>query len=196
MDVRWAEFIFLIFIAATFIIRWPYVRLIRKNQIVDDRKTTLEKYLLFGAWLGMMFLPTVYILTPFLDTANYNIPPALNILGLILLITTAWLFYMSHRDLGTNWSVTLEVRQDHILITDGIYEKIRHPMYTSIWLWVIAQALILNNYIAGLSGIVFFGLLYFLRVKKEEQMMIKQFGAQYIEYMWKTNRLFPKIKKS
>lgn len=95
--------------------------------------------------------------------------------------------------MGLNWSVSLEVRDEHTLVTNGIYSAIRHPMYAAIWLWVILQALLLNNYVVGFSGIVFFGLLYFLRVGKEEEMMIRQFGQQYKEYKTRTNRIFPKM---
>ena len=31
------------------------------------------------------------------------------------------LFYVVHRDLGRSWSVTLELRDDHALITHGVY---------------------------------------------------------------------------
>jgi protein-S-isoprenylcysteine O-methyltransferase Ste14 len=104
-----------------------------------------------------------------------------------------WVFWRSHRDLGTNWSPTLEIREQHTLVTHGIYRRIRHPMYLSIWLLVIAQALILQNYIAGFSGLVPFALLYFLRVPKEERMMREEFGKAYDEYLLVTGRILPKF---
>ncbi|WP_439341624.1 methyltransferase [Vacuolonema iberomarrocanum] len=85
------------------------------------------------------------------------------------------------------------MREDQMLITNGIYQKVRQPMYTSLWLWVIAQALVLTNWIAGLSGMVTFGTLYFTRVGAEERMMLKQFGEEYQAYMQRTKRLLPYI---
>jgi protein-S-isoprenylcysteine O-methyltransferase Ste14 len=79
------------------------------------------------------------------------------------------------------------------LVTHGIYARIRHPMYLSIWLLVIAQAMILPNYIAGFSGLVPFALLYFLRVPKEESMMKHEFGKAYEDYMLKTGRILPRL---
>ena len=144
-------------------------------------------------FLGMSLLPLLRILSPWLDFANYQLPTVLGILGIVLLIPTAIIFYRSHRDLGKNWSVSLEIREEHSLVTHGIYKRIRHPMYTAIWLWVICQALLLQNYIAGLSGIVGFGLLYFFRVGKEEAMMEAQFGEDYLKYKKRTYKLIPKI---
>ena len=143
--------------------------------------------------MGMSILPLVYILSPWLDFANYNLPLWLNILGAVLLIPTAVLFYRSHNDLGQNWSVSLEIREEHSLVTNGIYNYVRHPMYSAIFLWTICQGLLLQNYIAGLSGFLGFGLLYLFRVGREEKMMEKEFGAQYREYKKNTKRLIPNI---
>ena len=117
----------------------------------------------------------------------------MNITGIVVYILSLYLFWKSHHDLGKNWSPTLEIREQHTLIIDGIYKKVRHPMYTSIWLWCIAQALLLPNYIAGFSGIISFALLYFLRVDNEEKMMLEQFGEDYEIYMQNTGRFLPKF---
>src|SRR5258705_12904216 len=77
--------------------------------------------------------------------------------------TALLMFKLTHRALGRNWSVRLDVREDHQLITEGIYRKIRHPMYSAFWLWAFAQALLLPNWVAGFSGLVGFGILFFVK---------------------------------
>ncbi|MEM1134424.1 MAG: protein-S-isoprenylcysteine O-methyltransferase [Bacteroidota bacterium] len=177
----------------TSVIRWPHQKRNKNNQIANDQKSSLEKSLLFAVSLGMMLLPLLYIFSPILVFADYSLPIWAQAMGILLSIPSLWLFYRSHKDLGQNWSVSLEVREGHTLVTAGIYKYVRHPMYTAIWLWVFAQPFLLTNFIAGLSGIITFGLLYFFRVNSEEQMMLKQFGEQYKNYMQQTNRLIPKI---
>jgi len=108
-------------------------------------------------------------------------------------IAALGMFYLTHKALGTNWSVSLDVRKNHQLITKGVYRYMRHPMYTAFWLWALAQALLLPNWVAGLSGIVGFALLYFVRVNREEQLMIDTFGEDYRSYMLRTKRLIPWI---
>jgi protein-S-isoprenylcysteine O-methyltransferase Ste14 len=66
-------------------------------------------------------------------------------------------------------------------------------MYTAFWLWAIAQACLLPNWVAGFAGIVGFGTLFFGRVGREEQMMIETFGDDYRQYMSKTYRIIPLI---
>ncbi|MEM7108559.1 MAG: protein-S-isoprenylcysteine O-methyltransferase [Bacteroidota bacterium] len=180
-------------VLASIVIRTPHERRNKSNKIVDDQKTTLEKVLLFLVFIGMMISPLIYVFTGILDFANYTLPLVFQWAGVLFIVLFVWLFYRSHKDLGQNWSVSLEIRDEHTLVSSGVYRKIRHPMYTAIWCWVIGQSLLLHNYIAGLSGILTFGLMYLLRVGPEEQMMEKTFGEQYKVYKTKTGRLLPKF---
>ena len=91
------------------------------------------------------------------------------------------------------WSVSLDLREDHKLVTTGIYEKVRHPMYSAFWLWAVAQPFLLSNWIAGFSGIVGFGTLYLLRLGQEERMMEGEFGQEYRDYCKRTKRIIPGI---
>jgi protein-S-isoprenylcysteine O-methyltransferase Ste14 len=66
-------------------------------------------------------------------------------------------------------------------------------MYASHVLWAIAQALLIQNWIAGLASLVVFLPLYLLRVPHEEDMMLKQFGDQYRAYMDRTGGVIPRL---
>jgi len=104
-----------------------------------------------------------------------------------------WLFWRSHGDLGRNWSPSLQLREGHELVTGGVYRSIRHPMYASMWLWGVAQALLLQNWIAGWAGLVSFVPLYLLRVPREERMMLDEFGEEYRSYMNRTGCIIPRL---
>jgi protein-S-isoprenylcysteine O-methyltransferase Ste14 len=78
-------------------------------------------------------------------------------------------------------------------VTNGVYLRTRHPMYSAFWLWALAQALLLPNWFAGLAGLVGFGTLFFCRVGREERLMLQTFGKEYSAYMARTARLVPWI---
>ena len=103
------------------------------------------------------------------------------------------MFRLTHKALGRMWSVSLQLKQDHKLITSGIYRRLRHPMYTAFWLMALAQALLLPNWIAGPAGLVGFGFLFFSRVGPEERLMEKAFGQEYRDYKARTKRVLPFI---
>jgi protein-S-isoprenylcysteine O-methyltransferase Ste14 len=141
----------------------------------------------------MCLLPATYVLTGEPKLADYPFRPALAWIGAAVFVSSLWLFHRTHKDLGRNWSVTLEIRDRHSLVTSGVYRHVRHPMYSAFWLWAIAQALLLPNWIAGPAGLVGFGTLFFLRIGREEQLMIEAFGDEYRDYMRRTSRVLPGI---
>jgi protein-S-isoprenylcysteine O-methyltransferase Ste14 len=171
-------------------IRAPHGQRSRRLKVVVSRKGPLETVLLTVAWIGFL-VPLVWIASPALSFAEYRLYLALLIAGIVCLVFGLWLFYRSHADLGTYWSVTLEVREQHRLITHGVYRRVRHPMYTSLLLYSVGQALVLPNWVAGPSYLVTFGVLFMFRVHAEERMMRDQFGDEYAMYSGRTKRLVP-----
>jgi protein-S-isoprenylcysteine O-methyltransferase Ste14 len=195
MEPLVAKIIYMIgYWAANFVIRAPYIKAHQRLPIRANRKTRGDTGLFLAVGVGGFFLPLIYVFTPVLSFADYSSPLWVGLIGVVVLLLGNWVFWKSHKDLGTNWSPTLEIREKHTLVTHGIYRRIRHPMYLSIWLLVIAQTMILPNYIAGFSGVVPFALLYFLRVPKEERMMREEFGESYDEYLLGTGRILPRLR--
>ena len=180
-------------IIAEMIIRAPISRKQRKEAKSERRVTTQEKVLLGLLFLAMFFVPLFYSVTIWLDFANYVLPSWAGWVGVVLMLFALFIFWRAHADLGLNWSPSLEIRTEHKLITNGIFSYIRHPMYASQWVWVIAQPLLLQNWVAGWLNLLIFIFFYFLRVKAEEQLMLEQFGDQYRSYMQKVGAVFPKF---
>jgi protein-S-isoprenylcysteine O-methyltransferase Ste14 len=189
-----------IFIAVYFIaliieviIRVPLDRKRRQEKMSEQRVTSQEQILLGLLTLGGLVAPIIYAATNWLDFANYTLPAWAGWLGVLFTTAALFVFWRAHADLGLNWSPSLEIREKHELITRGIYGVIRHPMYASQWLLVIAQPLLLQNWIAGFLNLLVFIPFYLLRVKAEEQMMLDSFGMKYQEYMKNTGKVLPKM---
>jgi protein-S-isoprenylcysteine O-methyltransferase Ste14 len=178
-------------------IRVPHERQRRQTRMVVDRVDWSERSLLGLMFVGMFFIPTAYTFTSRLDGADYRLPQeargATGGAGTAVLAAAVWLFWRSHADLGRNWSPSLQLLEGHELVTEGVYRSIRHPMYASMWLWGVAQALLLQNWVAGWASLVLFLPLYLLRVPREERMMLDEFGEEYRAYMNRTGRVVPPL---
>lgn len=179
-------------IVGQIIIRAPYNKRRKAEKMSERRITAQEKAILSLLLLGGFILPVLYAATSWIDFANYRLPPWAGWVGVALLAGTLFVFWRAHADLGRNWSPSLEIRETHELITRGIYGVIRHPMYASQWLWVIAQPLLLHNWLAGSVGLAAFIPFYFLRVQAEEKLMLDTFGDQYRDYMSKVGGVIPR----
>ncbi len=197
LDHPW-NIVFLVGFVVYASIRHVFEKRTRGEEKVVRRLDGLEKGLLAIVMLGSFLAPVLYLFTPLLGFADYSLPPLVPWIGAAFMLTALWMFWRSHTDLGQNWSITLELRRDHSLINHGVYRRIRHPMYLSIFLWSICQALLLENWLAGWSALVTFAPLYFVRTPREEALMCEHFGEEYRAYMAQTGRLIPRMttKKS
>ena len=178
---------------AYYAIRYPHQRRSRKTPVTNRRDRMRERTLIAISYSGLFVIPLLYVLTGEPKFADYEFHPIQAWIGTLVLAAGMALLHRTHRDLGRAWSITLEIRDQHTLVTRGIYERLRHPMYAAFWLWAISHALLLPNWIAGLSGLVGFGTLFFARVGQEERMMLEAFGDEYRAYMARTYRLIPGI---
>jgi len=190
MDNRFKISYFIVLLIGS-IIRVIYTRSYKRKSVKDDRKTVTDAILILLPGIGMFVLPIIFVLTNWLDFATYQLPAWAGWIGVALVAFMLWLLWRSHFELGLNWTPTLQIMDEHALITSDVYQFIRHPMYTAHLVWGIAQPLLLHNWIVGFSMIFTFipGLLY--RIPREEQMMVDHFKERYQSYLGKTYRLFP-----
>lgn len=171
-------------------IRAPHGQRSRSVKVVKDRKGRREVILLTLAMVGF-FVPLIWVASPLFAFAEYPLHGVPLAVGILCLAVGLWLFHRSHVDLGRNWSITLQVREQHQLVQSGVYRKLRHPMYSALLLYSVGQALVLPNWVAGPSYLVTFGILFVFRVQREESMMIEEFGDEYTAYMATTRRIVP-----
>ena len=189
-----AKSIWVLLTVAWYVIRRPHVRRARKTPVRHSARDRREWMLLAISFAGLGILPFLYVATGFPISADYPFRPLQGWFGAAVALAALTMFYLTHRALGRNWSISLDVRETHKLVTDGVYARVRHPMYAAFWLWALAQALLLPNWIAGLSGLVGFGTLYAFRVGREEKLMMDAFGNEYRAYMARTARLVPRLR--
>ena len=112
-------------------------------------------------------------------------------LGIVSLPSFLW----THRALGKNWSATLEIKEQHTLVTSGPYRWVRHPMYTTIFVQALASFLVSANWVIGMAGLGT-NLMVAARVADEEALMIDEFGDQYRAYMRRTGRFLPPLGRA
>jgi protein-S-isoprenylcysteine O-methyltransferase Ste14 len=176
-----------------YIIRYPFERRAKRVGVRKSLFDRRESSLLALALVGLFVIPAIYVLTGFPAALDRPFVAWLAWLGIVPEIGALWLFRRSHADLGRNWSISLELREQHALVMNGVYRHIRHPMYTSFFLLGIAQLLLIPNWLAGLAGVAGAGVLFAFRVAREERMMLESFGDEYRAYMANTKRIVPWI---
>ena len=157
-----------------------------------ESKLNIALRALIGAifFLGVLF----YIVRPqVLVWAELPLPQWLQWLGVVLGVVSLPLLAWTQLALGSNFSPTLHVRREHTLVKSGPYRYVRHPMYTALFLSLLAILLLTRNWLVGGVPLVGLCVIVLLRVPHEESAMIEKFGDAYREYMKRTGRFLPRL---
>lgn len=164
-------------------------------------KTVIEERRRYSMWLSILIGYAVltvflYIFAPqTLAWAAVPLAGWVRIMGWILSIGALLWFVWIHRSLGSNLSTRLAIKDCQVLVTDGPYRRIRHPMYSAFFVLHIAVFFLTANWFIGASWMAGLTLIILLRVRREEEMLLDRFGDQYGAYMRRTGRFLPPMKQ-
>ncbi len=143
---------------------------------------------------GFLLLTTALLLCgsnpPWLARITFSLPVWLRWASVVSGLASLGLWTWTQAELGRQWSAQLTLRDQHYLITTGPYSRIRHPMYTAIYVWVGSLALASSDWLFVAMAVSTIAILSF-RVPREEKMMMAGFGDQYLNYMNRTGRYLP-----
>ncbi len=146
-----------------------------------------------GFFALMTFLVMYLIGMAWINTFSFPLPGWSRWTGFALGVVSVIFWTWTQVTLDTQWSAQLQLTKNHHLVTTGPYAYIRHPLYTAMFGWCVALSLLTANWIfiavcvLSIAGLVW-------RVPKEEQMMVEAFGEEYIAYMQRTARFFPRLR--
>lgn len=78
--------------------------------------------------------------------------------------------------------------QSSSLVTEGVYQISRNPMYVGFLLCIIAWGIFQDNLLALIFGLLFVPYMNRFQIKVEERFLEKLFGEQFTEYCQKVRR--------
>lgn len=84
--------------------------------------------------------------------------------------------------------------KENKLLTTGVYAWVRNPIYSAFAFIFTGILFWQNNIFLFIFPVIFWGIMTIL-VKKEEKILLYNFGQEYINYSNKVNRCIPWIPK-
>ncbi len=117
-------------------------------------------------------------------------PLILRIAGATVYTAGLLLAIIARIQLGANWTdiENGQVLSDHIIVSNGLYRYIRHPIYIGDLLLLIGFELSLNSWLIVLVGLMVPVVLW--KATHEERIVIKNLPG-YAEYCRTTKRFIP-----
>jgi protein-S-isoprenylcysteine O-methyltransferase Ste14 len=107
---------------------------------------------------------------------------------IVMMISTLLLLFGLHYIIE-GWK--LVYKSEGELITHGVYEKMRHPQYTGIYLIIVAFIIQWPTLITIIM-FPFLVLTYYNLAKREEKDILEKYPEEYREYIEKTPMFLPK----
>jgi protein-S-isoprenylcysteine O-methyltransferase Ste14 len=93
--------------------------------------------------------------------------------------------------LGSLWSGSVSAKEDHVVIRNGPYGLVRHPIYTGLIIAAFAQSIQVGQ-AANLVGAVLFSLGLWLKARLEERFLGQELGTDaYADYRRRIPMLIP-----
>jgi protein-S-isoprenylcysteine O-methyltransferase Ste14 len=168
---------------------WVTEKKADKEKPPTSTKTNLiERYSLFIFYipLSLQLLGIPLFPLPFI--------PFLQIAGFLLVLLGMGISVSARISLGTNWShaASYQIKQKHSLVTSGIYQYIRHPIYTGLLLALTGAELVAQSYLFIAVFLCMF-IWSYRAGKREEKILTAHFCKQYTEYKKKSKMLLPFI---
>jgi protein-S-isoprenylcysteine O-methyltransferase Ste14 len=140
--------------------------------------------------VGISLVAFPYIPSPLFATrilprtlVTYWIGVVLNFLGLAFAV---W----ARRHIGSNWSGTVTVKENHALIRTGPYAWVRHPIYTGLLTAILGSA-VARGELRGVWALALCSFAFVSKLRIEERWMRQVFGADYERYSAEVPALVP-----
>jgi protein-S-isoprenylcysteine O-methyltransferase Ste14 len=159
---------------------------------------------LAGNWHGILLLigglflsnlPFLAKVGVFISSLTILLIPSsiiINVVIIVFAVTGLIVALIARRTLAGNWSRAVAFKEDHELITTGLYHYVRHPIYTGVLLMILATALSVGTLSAGIGFVIIVLGLWF-KLRAEEEILTKHFPKEYLAYKDRTKALIPYV---
>jgi protein-S-isoprenylcysteine O-methyltransferase Ste14 len=174
-----------------FVVIWLLAAFATKQSVYRESRLQRLRYTV-PVLLGGFLLAKGHRLS---DPLNYRVIPHVEALawtGVVLCIAGLAFCIWARFTLGRNWSGVVTLKGGHELINSGPYAFVRHPIYTGLLTMFVATVIVLGH-VAGIIAMPFVFVSFWIKLRHEEKLMLKQFPNEYAAYQQRVKRLIPFI---
>ena len=151
---------------------------------------------LIAAWLALPYLALVRTHAPLALPTFVRVAPVYAALrwvaagGAIAALLATSLCWSR---MGTNWRMGVSSGGREVLITDGLFRYVRHPIYALSMALMACSVIVVPTLPMVAIGAVHFILLH-LKARNEERHLLSMHGDAYRDYRARTGRFFPWLR--
>jgi protein-S-isoprenylcysteine O-methyltransferase Ste14 len=147
-----------------------------------------------GAGIGLVWAVRRYPLGSPLIDGQFAINILLQFVAIVLAVSSVWLAASAIKELGKQWSLQARLIEGHKLVKTGVYNSVRHPIYTAMLGMLLATGLAFSHWLGPTAGLIVFLIGTKIRTNFEERLLGDAFGNEFSEWKAKVPGLIPFVK--
>lgn len=140
-------------------------------------------------WLALVRTGAPFGLPPFALLPEYG---GLRYVAAILAALCLVLTIKSWARMGRHWRMAV-TDEEQALITDGMFARIRHPIYSLSILLMLCTMVVVPTGLMVAVGIVHIALMV-VKAHNEERHLLAKHGSTYAGYLARTGRFLPRLR--
>jgi len=173
------------------LIAWSLAFLKPRKQAAGQKKVVRAP----ESKLGILLVTISFALTgAYVRPAGFEKSAPELIASMILAPLSTALVWAATRHLGKQWRYEAALSEDHELIQTGPYRWLRHPIYTSMLLLLLAAGLAWTWWPMLLAALFFFLLGTEIRVRAEDRLLAGRFQESFSAYRSRVRAYIPFIR--
>ena len=188
-DQKWFTVLFAVFMVFVAIQRIVETRS-RRPKIQGNRLLQLSFPILMGVHVAVFVGSVVEYFV-----ASKPVIYWVSCLGFVLYGISVVLRNVAIRALGRYFSLHIEIREQHKLVTDGVYGWVRHPIYVAVIMELVSVPLAGNAWWSLAGALFVYVPLLMWRLRHEEIAMVAGLGDAYRNYQKNVGALMPKLSR-
>ena len=145
------------------------------------------------AYMPVWAIRRVPVFSPLADD-YFVLNIVLQVFAVILAAASVWLVTAAVKELGKQWSLEARLIEGHKLVTTGVYQIVRHPIYTAMLGMLVATGITFSRWYVVLSSVAVFVIGTKIRTIFEERLLRDAFGKEFEDFQASVPPLIPFVK--
>ncbi|MCL5742542.1 MAG: isoprenylcysteine carboxylmethyltransferase family protein [Acidobacteria bacterium] len=163
----------------------------RRRRDGDGSRRRADNRSMGGLLLEFIAFATVCLFRR--ETAG-QVPETLLWLAALLAVLAVLMGALPGRSLGREFRLQAMVTEDHRLATGGPYRVVRHPIYASLLALLLATGITITQWTALAVSVLIFLMGTEIRVRVEDALLARRFGAEFDAYRKRTAAYIPFVR--
>jgi len=160
---------------------------------LKEKLLSLGWFIIIAGWIGQPLIVSNYESAFFTFIDVFYIPSGL-IIGLTLVLAGYAGTLLCYKTLGDSWRLGVDNKAKTVLVNQGIYSYVRHPIYFFQIVILVGIAWLLPTPFS-LAILPLHLICISIMAKDEEAYLMKTHEDEYRQYFLSTGRFLPKLKK-